>query len=91
LRWNGEIEWSDNHWQLTPAGRLHAERLVRAHRLWESYMAKHFELPEDHLHATAERVEHFIDQEMRVKLATELATPGVDPHGRTIPSEEPST
>jgi manganese/zinc/iron transport system permease protein len=90
LSWNGEVEWTDDRWRLTAAGRLHAERLVRAHRLWESYMAKHFELPEDHLHDTAERVEHFIDQEMRVELASELATPGVDPHGRAIPSEQPA-
>lgn len=30
---------------LTPAGRDTAKKLVRSHRLWESYMAKHFELP----------------------------------------------
>ena len=42
----------------TNGGRAEARKLVRAHRLWESYMAEHFELPEDHLHETAERVEH---------------------------------
>jgi manganese/zinc/iron transport system permease protein len=89
LRWNGEITWSGTAWQLTSSGYSHAEQLVRAHRLWESYMAKHFELPEDHLHDTAERVEHFIDRAMRGELASELAAPGLDPHGRAIPSESP--
>jgi manganese/zinc/iron transport system permease protein len=72
---------------LTDLGRQHAERLVRSHRLWESYMAKHLVLPEDHLHATAERVEHYIDGSMRAEIAAELAAPGQDPHGRVIPGE----
>ena len=88
LQWQGSISGHENQWQLTNQGRIRAEKLVRAHRLWESYMAKHFEIPEDHLHETAERVEHFINRDMRVELASELATPDVDPHGRTIPSEK---
>ena len=91
LRWKQEITRHGSGWRLTLAGRVHAEQLVRAHRLWESYMAKHFELPGDHLHETAERVEHFIDQKMRGELASELATPGLDPHGRSIPSEHSPT
>lgn len=87
LQWNGEVDKNGMGWRLTAAGRSHAEQLVRSHRLWESYMAKHFELPDTHLHETAERVEHFIDKEMRGELASELATPGTDPHGRAIPSE----
>lgn len=89
LQWQGSISRQQDQWQLTSQGRTRAEQLVRAHRLWESYMAKHFEIPGDHLHETAERVEHFINQDMRVELASELATPDVDPHGRTIPSEHP--
>jgi manganese/zinc/iron transport system permease protein len=88
LRWQGSVIRQENRWNLTRSGRLRAEKLVRAHRLWESYMAKHFEIPGDHLHETAERVEHFIDKDMRVELASELATPAVDPHGRAIPSEQ---
>jgi len=36
--------------QLTARGREAARSLVRAHRLWEAYMARHFDLPDDHLH-----------------------------------------
>jgi len=81
-----EVEQLAEGWRLTDRGRRHAEQLVRSHRLWESYMAKHFGLPGDHLHQTAERVEHFIDREMRAEMAAELAA-SVDPHGREIPSE----
>ena len=72
---------------LTEAGRSVARRLVRSHRLWESYMAQHFSLASDHLHETANRVEHYLDGEMRDEIESELDVPGEDPHGRTIPGE----
>ncbi|MCA8990717.1 MAG: metal ABC transporter permease [Planctomycetaceae bacterium] len=71
---------------LTSSGRAEAKKLVRAHRLWESYMQKHFELPEDHLHAPAHLVEHFLDEELQEKLFRELDAPANDPHGRNIPA-----
>jgi manganese/zinc/iron transport system permease protein len=51
-------------------------------------MAKHFELPEDHLHESAARVEHYLDGEIREKLAGELDRPQCDPHGKEIPPEQ---
>jgi Mn-dependent DtxR family transcriptional regulator len=71
--------------QLTRQGRLRAQSIVRSHRLWESYVAKHFELPADHLHASAELAEHYIDPNLRDELASELHSPQADPHGRQIP------
>ncbi len=82
----GEVVRRGARYQLTESGRRKAEQLVRAHRLWESYMAKHFELPDDHLHETAEQVEHYLDPELRERLADELSTPTRDPHGRKIPT-----
>lgn len=72
--------------RLTDRGRKTARSLVRSHRLWESYLQKHFALPPDHLHAPAHRAEHFIDSDLRTELANELASPPVDPHGREIPT-----
>ena len=71
--------------QLTDKGRTLAQNLVRSHRLWESYMARHFDLPGDHLHATAEQVEHFLCQQLQTDLAKELDQPALDPHGKAIP------
>lgn len=70
---------------LTEKGRELAKSLVRSHRLWEAYMARHFTLPGDHLHATAEEVEHFLSPELQSDLASELDQPDVDPHGKAIP------
>lgn len=70
---------------LTDQGRHAAQSLVRSHRLWEAYLGEHFELPLDHLHEPAERVEHYIGPKLQERLASELARPGVDPHGKEIP------
>ena len=70
---------------LTDSGTTVARNLVRSHRLWELYMARHFELPVDHLHATAEQVEHFLGPDLQADLAAELDQPTTDPHGKSIP------
>jgi manganese/zinc/iron transport system permease protein len=76
-------------WQLTAAGREAAQSLVRAHRLWEAYLETHFDLPVDHLHDAAERMEHFLDPELQQELNAELAGRTHDPHGRSIPERAP--
>jgi Mn-dependent DtxR family transcriptional regulator len=76
--------------QLTDAGRGAARNLVRAHRLWESYLDTHFDLPRDHLHDPAERMEHFLDPQLQEELAAELADRTVDPHGKAIPPKADS-
>jgi len=83
----GEITRVAAGLQLTNSGREKAQRLVRAHRLWESYMAKHFDVPDDHLHEAAHWAEHFIGPELREELAAELEDTHADPHGREIPPE----
>lgn len=70
---------------LTSAGRSSARGLIRAHRLWETYLDTHFDLPRDHLHDAAERMEHFLDAQLQEELAAELAHRAVDPHGKIIP------
>lgn len=70
---------------LTDDGRRMAREVVGSHRLWEAYLAKHFALPDDHLHMPAERMEHFITPAMRAELRDDLADPTHDPHGREIP------
>jgi ABC-type Mn2+/Zn2+ transport system permease subunit len=71
--------------QLSPDGRTAARQLVRAHRLWESYLDTHFDLPRDHLHEAAERMEHFLPQPLQDELARELGDRVIDPHGQVIP------
>lgn len=84
LRQQMQVDWRDG-WQLTAAGRQLASEIVRAHRLWEAYLGENFALPLDHLHGPAERMEHFLGPAIRQRLAAELRSPAVDPHGKTIP------
>ncbi|WP_437204520.1 metal ABC transporter permease [Planctomicrobium sp. SH664] len=97
--WIGPLHWKVALWDLqrkglittvgglhlTPSGSEQAAQLVRSHRLWESYMQKHFDLPDDHLHESAHFVEHFLDQDLRSQLDEELDSPQLDPHGKSIP------
>jgi Mn-dependent DtxR family transcriptional regulator len=53
--------------------------------LWETYLDTHFDLPRDHLHDAAERMEHFLDPELQAELDAELAGVATDPHGKAIP------
>ncbi len=70
--------------RLTESGLVEARALVRSHRLWESYLAKHLGLPPDHLHDLSERTEHFIGRAITRELQRDLASTE-DPHGREIP------
>lgn len=74
--------------QLTAAGRKRARSLVRSHRLWEAYISEHFEIPPDHLHEPASRIEHYITPDMQAQLEAELQHPDRDPHGSSIPKPE---
>lgn len=69
---------------LTEAGRDYAARLMRAHRLWETYLAQEGALPEDHLHDPSERMEHFIQEQLASDLREQVRT-DKDPEGRAIP------
>lgn len=73
--------------ELTAIGNRAARRLIRGHRLWESYLEAHFALAHDHLHEPAERMEHFLDPQLQAEIDAELADRTVDPHGKAIPRE----
>jgi manganese/zinc/iron transport system permease protein len=85
LRRRGRLTLAANELQLTPDGRERAKRLVRGHRLWEAYLVKHLGLPLDHVHAPADRVEHFINAPLREELQKAVDDAQQDPHGRAIP------
>ena len=80
----------NGEYHLTPLGKERARGLVRGHRLWESYMAQHFQLSDERLHKSAHRIEHYLGPDLRSDLASELESPTEDPHGRSIPEEHPA-
>jgi manganese/zinc/iron transport system permease protein len=81
----GLVEQVAGEYTLTDDGRDDARRLVRTHRLWESYLVKNLALSPDHVHPTAEMLEHITSPGMEEQLAEKTDRPDIDPHGRKIP------
>jgi ABC-type Mn2+/Zn2+ transport system permease subunit/Mn-dependent DtxR family transcriptional regulator len=77
---------------LTTKGEAAARQLVRAHRLWETYLADRVGLDENQIHSDAERYEHLLPQSLLDEVEATLGYPSVDPHGSPIPlrSQEPA-
>ena len=72
--------------RLTAEGQREAKRILRAHRLWESYL-EHVGVPADTLHDQAHRLEHVHDEETVDYLDDKLGHPLTDPHGSEIPED----
>jgi DtxR family Mn-dependent transcriptional regulator len=72
--------------KLTDSGREYALRLVRTHRLWETYLADRTGVPPGEWHAEAERMEHALSAAEADALAARLGHPAWDPHGDPIPT-----
>jgi len=76
--------------QLTDKGLTRAARIVRNHRIWETYLSNRLDLADDHLHRDAEDMEHVLDDEVIEQIDAALGHPSKDPHGRPIPRGAPA-
>ena len=81
----GFIVQNNNGFELTQTGESESMRIVRSHRLWELYLTKRMKFKDDHIHGSAETIEHLITPEIEVELLKELGYPTEDPHNKTIP------
>ena len=73
---------------LTERGRVEALRLVRRHRLIETFLLEHLGYDWQDVHEEAERLEHAVSDGFTERLAELLGHPDHDPHGDPIPSAE---
>ncbi len=73
---------------LTDRGREEALRLVRRHRLIETFLVEHLGYDWQEVHEEAERLEHAVSDGFTERLAEFLGHPDHDPHGDRIPSAE---
>ena len=71
---------------LTSDGFREAARMVRNHRLWELYLTQRAGYAQDHVHDSAEQMEHLLAEENIAHLMEVLGHPETDPHGKRIPS-----
>jgi len=73
---------------LTERGRVEALRLIRRHRLIETFLLEHLGYDWQEVHDEAERLEHAVSDAFTERLAALLGHPDHDPHGDPIPSAE---
>lgn len=82
---SGMINKANNVLKLTSTGDVQANKLIRAHRLWETYQVEAMGMDASKIHPDAERMEHHLSKDMMDKIAKDLGEPDVDPHGSPIP------
>jgi DtxR family Mn-dependent transcriptional regulator len=73
---------------LTERGREEALRLVRQHRLLETFLLEHLGYSWQEVHEEAERLEHAVSDGFTERLAAFLGHPDQDPHGAPIPAAD---
>jgi manganese/zinc/iron transport system permease protein len=79
------IDKNQSFINLTDKGISEAMRVVRLHRLWELYLNESMNIAPDHVHDSAEQLEHLITPELEAMLEHRLNYPTLDPHQETIP------
>jgi len=75
------------HILLTPHGLAHARRIVRRHRLLETFLHRVLGLGWDEVHAEAEVLEHRLSEQLEDLIDAALDFPDRDPHGDPIPAK----
>lgn len=84
----GLIETTGRELHLTAEGERWALHVVRAHRLWERYLADEARMPLNQIHNEAQKREHSFTEAQLNELDAALGHPTRDPHGDPIPSRE---
>ena len=88
LRSRRLIESDAEDCRLTREGREYATQVVRAHRLWETYLAEETGIDESEWHERAHRREHELSPGDVDALAARIGNPTHDPHGDPIPTAD---
>ncbi|MHC4954451.1 MAG: metal-dependent transcriptional regulator [Planctomycetota bacterium] len=70
---------------LTEAGRLQTMRVIRRHRLLETFLVEMLDLDWSEVHEEAEVLEHHLSERIVDAIDHALGHPTDDPHGRPIP------
>lgn len=72
--------------RLTEEGSREALKILRRHRIIESFLVQRLGYEWDDVHAEAERLEHAASERLIEAMAEALGHPATDPHGAPIPT-----
>jgi DtxR family Mn-dependent transcriptional regulator len=73
---------------LTRDGRHAALRMLRRHRIIETYLVSHLGYSWDTVHDEAEKLEHAVSEDLVQRMSFALGDPQFDPHGDPIPAAD---
>jgi len=88
MRAAGLVRIEDGRILLAEEGNRYALQIIRAHRLWERYLADETGVDPVRWHAEAERYEHTLSPDDAEALSARLGHPSFDPHGDPIPTAD---
>lgn len=74
--------------QLTEDGERQALKMVRRHRILESYLIEELGYDWHNVHEEAERLEHAVSDNLIERMDRALGSPSHDPHGAPIPTAD---
>ena len=77
-----------NGTSLTKKGKTIALKIIRKHRLWETFLVDKLGFGWAKVHTIAEQLEHINSEELIDKLDEFLNFPKYDPHGDPIPAKD---
>jgi ABC-type Mn2+/Zn2+ transport system permease subunit/Mn-dependent DtxR family transcriptional regulator len=81
------INKNESYISLTAEGEKKALRVIRSHRLWETYLTNKEVLGKNYIHSDAEEYEHLLTDEILDEIEESLNHPEYDPHGSPIPDK----
>lgn len=70
---------------LTEEGKKIAVRVIRKHRIWETFLVKQLNFGWEEVHEIAEQLEHIKSDVLVERIEAQLGFPRFDPHGDPIP------
>jgi len=73
--------------QLTKNGSIEALRIIRRHRVLETYLQERLGYTWSEVHQEADLLEHAVSDKLISRMAKVLKDPTHDPHGAPIPTE----
>jgi len=82
------VRLSERGVELAEDGKRLVMQIIRAHRIWETFLQQETALPLHEIHSNADQKEHEIRGEKLEALDAHLGFPAFDPHGDPIPTAD---
>lgn len=87
MQHQGWLRQEQQQIKLTATGKQSALEIIRAHRLYEHFLAEKTGYAPIQWHKQAEKMEHHLNEKQLSEIIRQVGNPRYDPHGDPIPTE----